>query len=126
MPRKGIVHLTTISNAIIRMEYFPVHWKVAEIIMIHKPGKPLGEASSCRPISLLPIMSKIFGKKNCAQEITPDIGRNPNPPGSSVWISTETHYRRTSTPNYGDNKRNFSGEKQRCSPAFLDFTQAYG
>jgi hypothetical protein len=60
MPRKGSVHLTTISKAIIRMGYFPVQWKVAQIIMIRKPGTPIEEASSHRPISLLPIMSKIF------------------------------------------------------------------
>jgi hypothetical protein len=46
MPRKGIVHLTTICNAIIRTGYFPVQWKVAQITMIPKPGKPLEEASS--------------------------------------------------------------------------------
>jgi hypothetical protein len=60
MSRKCIVHLTTICNAIIRTGYSPVQWKVAQIIMIPKPGKPLGEASSYRPISFLPIMSKIF------------------------------------------------------------------
>jgi hypothetical protein len=60
MPRKGIVHLTTICNAIIRTGYFPVQWKVAQIIMILRPGKPLEEASSYRPIILLPVMSKIF------------------------------------------------------------------
>jgi hypothetical protein len=48
MPRKGIVHLTTICNTIIRMGYFPVQRKV---IMIPKSGKPLEEASSYRPIS---------------------------------------------------------------------------
>jgi hypothetical protein len=62
MPKKGIVHLTTICNAIIRTGYFPVQWEVAQIIMIPKPGKPLEEASSYRPISLLPTMSKIFEK----------------------------------------------------------------
>jgi hypothetical protein len=62
MPRKSIVHLTTICNAIIRTGYFPVQWKVVQIIMIPKPEKPLEEASSYRPISLLPIMSKIFEK----------------------------------------------------------------
>jgi hypothetical protein len=62
MPRKGIVDLTTICNAIIRMGYFPVQWKVEQIIMIPKPGKPLEEASSYRLIRLLPIMNKIFEK----------------------------------------------------------------
>jgi hypothetical protein len=62
MPRKGIVHLPTICNAIIRKRYFPVQWKVAQIMMIPKPGKPLEEVSSYRPISLLPIMSKILEK----------------------------------------------------------------
>jgi hypothetical protein len=62
MPGKCIVHLTTICNANVRTGYFPVPWKVAHIIMIPKPGKPLEEASSYRPIRLLPIMSKIFEK----------------------------------------------------------------
>jgi hypothetical protein len=62
MARKGIVHLTTICNAIIRTGYFPVQWKVAQIIMIPKPEKSLEEASSYRQISLLTIMSKIFEK----------------------------------------------------------------
>jgi hypothetical protein len=67
MPRKCIVHLTTICNAIIRTGYFPVKWKVAQIIMIPKPGKSLEEASSYRPISLPPIMSKIF-EKLCSKD----------------------------------------------------------
>jgi hypothetical protein len=98
MPRKGTVHLTTICNAIIRTGYFPVQWKVTQIIMIPKPGKPLDEASSYRPISLLQIMGKIF-EKSYAQEITPDTRRKPNPPGPSVRILTETLYHRTSAPN---------------------------
>jgi hypothetical protein len=80
VPRKGIAHLTTIYNTIIRMGYFPVQWKVAQIIMIPKSGKPLKEASSNRPIILLPIMSKIF-KKTTLKEITPNTRRKPNPPG---------------------------------------------
>jgi hypothetical protein len=34
----------------------------AEVIMIPKPGKNLSEVESYRPISLLPIMSKLFEK----------------------------------------------------------------
>jgi len=43
----------------LRLCYFPVQWKYAEI-MITKPGKPPTEAISYRPISLLPIISKVF------------------------------------------------------------------
>jgi hypothetical protein len=59
VPRKGTVHLATVCNAIIRRGYFPIQWKVAQTIMIPNPGKLL-EASSHRPISLPPIMIKIF------------------------------------------------------------------
>jgi hypothetical protein len=57
---KAIVLLTSIFNSILRFCYFPVQWKYAQIIMIAKPGKPRTEASSYRPISILPIMSKVF------------------------------------------------------------------
>jgi hypothetical protein len=42
--------------------YFPAQWKVAQIILILKPGKPPNELTSYRPISLLPIISKVFEK----------------------------------------------------------------
>jgi hypothetical protein len=61
MPGKGIVHLA-VRNAIIRTGYFPVQWKVTQIVMIPKLGKEPEEASSYRPISLLLRMSKIFEK----------------------------------------------------------------
>jgi hypothetical protein len=35
---------------------------VAEVIVIPKPGKPPHDAASYRPISLLPMMSKLFEK----------------------------------------------------------------
>jgi hypothetical protein len=60
MPRKGIVHLTTVRNSINTKGYFPVQLKVAQIIMITKPGKPLEKVSSYRPTSIFPIMSKFF------------------------------------------------------------------
>lgn len=62
MSRKGFIMLTLIFNAILRLEYFPTQWKVANIIVIHKPGKPNHQTSSYRPISLLPIVSKVFEK----------------------------------------------------------------
>lgn len=62
LPRKAVVKLTTIINATFRLKHVPDLWKVAEVIMIAKPGKPVHEASSYRPISLLPILSKLFEK----------------------------------------------------------------
>jgi predicted metallopeptidase len=57
-----MVELTTLINACIRLNYIPDAWKIDEVIMISKPGKNLSEVESYRPISLLPIISKLFGK----------------------------------------------------------------
>ena len=51
-----------IINACFKLRYVPKHWKIAEVIVIPKPGKPATEVSSYRPISLLPIMAKLFEK----------------------------------------------------------------
>jgi hypothetical protein len=40
--------------------YFPAQWKIAQIILILKPGKRPKELASPRRISLLPIVSRIF------------------------------------------------------------------
>jgi hypothetical protein len=62
LPRKGLMLLTYIFNAILRTSNFPIQWKFAQIKMIQKPGKPPHAASSYRPISLLPVCSKLFEK----------------------------------------------------------------
>ena len=62
LPKKGLVLLTYIFNAIIRLRYVPSAWKEAQVIMIPKPGKPTDLTSSYRPISLLPVASKLFEK----------------------------------------------------------------
>jgi hypothetical protein len=60
LPRKAIVFLTTLYNRMLNLSYFLAQWKFAQIIMIAKPGKPPTGVTSYRPISLLPILSKIF------------------------------------------------------------------
>ena len=72
LPRKAIVKLTTLINAAFRLRYVPRLWKVAEVIMIPKPGKPPHEVGSYRPISLLPVISKLF-KKLLLKRIKPLI-----------------------------------------------------
>jgi hypothetical protein len=62
LPRQAIVKLTHLYNAALRLKYVPIQWKMAEMIMVLKPGKSPNEFSSYRPISLLHIMSKLFEK----------------------------------------------------------------
>ena len=62
LPRKGIALITALFNSILRVEHFPAQWKVAQILVILKPGKPANEVKSYRPISLLPVLSKLFEK----------------------------------------------------------------
>jgi hypothetical protein len=62
MPRKAIVFLTSLFNAILRTSHFPDLWKASQIIMIPKPGKDPKLVTSYRPISLLPAISKVFEK----------------------------------------------------------------
>ena len=40
LPRKSLVKLTNLINASFRLKYVPQLWKVAEVVMIPKPGKP--------------------------------------------------------------------------------------
>ncbi|KAA5570540.1 reverse transcriptase family protein, partial [Pseudomonas aeruginosa] len=52
--------LATILNAAMTHCIFPAVWKEADVIGIHKPGKPRNETSSYRPISLLSTIGKIY------------------------------------------------------------------
>ena len=60
LPKEAIDYVRNIYNAIIRLKYYPKVWKVAQIIAIPKQGKDLSNQSSYRPISLLPVLSKLF------------------------------------------------------------------
>ena len=62
LPKKGITLIVAIFNACLRLSIFPSQWKIAQVIMILKPGKTPHEVSSYRPISLLPLMGKLFEK----------------------------------------------------------------
>ena len=52
--------ITKLVNMSIRQKIFASRWKIAKILPIHKgKGKPIDSPSSYRPISLLPVISKI-------------------------------------------------------------------
>jgi len=56
-----IKYITQLCNAVLRQGFLPPQWKVAQIIMIQKPGTPIELAESYRPISLY-VLSKLFEK----------------------------------------------------------------
>ena len=60
LPKKALNFLQKLFNTSLKLNYFPSIWKVAEIIMIPKPGKSMNDVKSYRPISLLPIISKLL------------------------------------------------------------------
>ncbi|CAH2106803.1 unnamed protein product [Euphydryas editha] len=60
LPEIAIRFLMHLFNCILTRGIFPPQWKVAEIKMILKPGKAPEETSSYRPISLLPVLSKVM------------------------------------------------------------------
>ena len=60
IPVKGIALISLIFNAIFPLEYYSKTWKTSLITLIPKPGKPIHETSSYRPISPLPTVSKLF------------------------------------------------------------------
>jgi hypothetical protein len=62
LPIIGIKYLAQLFNAVLLKGYFPAQWKVAQIILILKPGKPPNELTSYRPIILLPIVCQVFEK----------------------------------------------------------------
>lgn len=62
LPMNGKIGILFIFNAILRLDYFPEKWKLAKIFFIPKPGKDVFKVESYRPISLLPILSKLFEK----------------------------------------------------------------
>ena len=59
MPNNVFEALTKIINSWFRYKYIPSIWKAAEVNMVHKAGKPPTEITSYRPISLLPVLSKV-------------------------------------------------------------------
>ncbi|GJQ88739.1 hypothetical protein Trydic_g21044, partial [Trypoxylus dichotomus] len=62
IPRKTLAQFTYIFNAALKLQYFPSAWKTATVVPVPKPGKEPRLATSYRPISLLPAISKIFEK----------------------------------------------------------------
>ncbi|GFU67614.1 probable RNA-directed DNA polymerase from transposon X-element [Trichonephila clavipes] len=62
LPLITVFKINNIINNMFKLRYFPNAWKIAVVIPILKPGKNPTLADSHRPISLLPILSKLAEK----------------------------------------------------------------
>ena len=60
IPEQFQIILLTIFNECLSAGYFPLRWKEAHGVMIHKPGKDSSYTTSYRPISLLNTTGKLF------------------------------------------------------------------
>lgn len=76
LPPIGLRYITILTNAILRIVYFPQLWKCAEVILLLKPGKNRNSSQSYMPISILPILSKVVKKIIQRKVIT--IAQNKN------------------------------------------------
>lgn len=120
---KGITLITIIFNAMLRLQYFPPLLKVSQIILVHKNGKPPNEVPSYRPISLLPILSKLFEKLLLSrlkpllfqENIIPDHQFGFRPHHSTIeQVHRVVH----------EIRQTFE-KKEFCSAVFLDIQQAF-
>lgn len=123
LPRKGIVYLTILFNAIQRVGYYPDIWKVSQIVMIHKPGKPIHDVSSYRPISLLPIMSKLY-EKSLLQRMLLVLNEKSIVPDHQFGFRKE-HATIEQVHRVHRKIRKSFEKKEYCSAAFLDIHQAF-
>lgn len=123
LPDVDLIFLTQFCNAILRINYFPSQWKVAQIIMILKPSKPAEDAKSYRPISYRPIASKMF-ETLLLKRLSPIIEEKNLIPTHQFGfrrkhVTTEQVHRIVG-------KINKALETKRyCSAAFLDISQAF-
>lgn len=124
LPWIAIKQLTHIFNAVLRLEYFPEVWKLSKIKMIAKPGKNPSAASSYRPISLLPISSKIFEKLLLRKFIQPEIVHKQILPDHQFGFR-EKHSTVEQVNRITNEVRKAFEDKKYCSAIFLDIAQAF-
>jgi hypothetical protein len=109
LPHKGILLLTCIFNVILRLHYWPLSLKVAEKILIPKPGKDSIEITSYRPISLLPTLAKLLEKLILCR-IDLDHTAKDWIPSTPVWIPQSPPHHPAVSPH---NSHNSQGPPQQ-------------
>jgi len=123
LPKKAIVHLTHIFNAVLRLSYFSLIWKFSIIILVPKPNKLPDSTSSFRPISLLPLFSKTL-ERLLLKRILPSITSNSILPDSQFGFRN-AHSTIHQAHRLVDSISFALEKKLYCTCAFLDISQTF-
>ena len=123
LPKKALIKLLHIINAALRLLYVPRQWKVAEVIMVPKPGKSPNDKKSYRPISLLPIISKVF-EKLLLKRLQSVIEERRLIPDHQFGFRTK-HSTIDQVYRLTNEIEKTLEERKICSSAFLDVSQAF-
>jgi hypothetical protein len=125
LPIIGIIYLTQLFNAVLLKGYFPAQRKVAQVILILKPGNPPNELTSYQPISLslLPIVSKVF-EKILLKRLLPMVENNRLIPNHQFGFR-QRHSTIEQMHRIVQRINEALENKQYCSAAFLDISQAF-
>jgi hypothetical protein len=120
----GIKYLIQLFSAVLLIGNFPAQWKVAQIILILKPAKPPNELTSYRPISLLPIVPKVF-EMLLLKRFLPIVEINRLIPNHQIGFR-QKHSTIEQTHRVVRNINEVLENKQYCFASFLDISQAFG
>jgi hypothetical protein len=110
-------YLTQLLNAVLLKGYFLAQQKVTQIILNLKPGKPN------RPISLLPIVSKIF-EKLLLKRLFPMVENNRLISNHQLGFR-QRHSTIEQTHRIVRRINEAFENKQYCSAAFLNISQVF-
>ena len=117
VPEKGLRKLVQIINAVFRLKYVPRQWKVAEVIMIPKPGKLANDRKSYRPIP------KLF-ERLLLKRLKPIIEERTLIPPHQFGFR-ENHSTIEQVHRITDIIEKALENKKICSCIFLDVAQAF-
>ena len=123
LPKIALIKITILINSAFRIQYVPSLWKIAEVIMLPKPGKPPHDVTSYRPISLLPVMSKLF-EKLLIKRLNLIIKRKNLIPNHQFGFRNK-HSTIDQVHRITNIIEKALEEKQVCSAIFLDVAQAF-
>jgi len=123
LPMKCIDKIVHIINRCFQLRYVPIHWKVAEVIMLPKPGKPSHLVSSYRPISLLPALSKLFERLFIKRLSKIIAAKNIIP--SHQFGFRKSHSTIDQVHRIVNSIEDALEKKKVCSAIFLDVSQAF-